>query len=63
MNKKQKTAIFKFKEKLKLDAIKDKEKTDIKKMTKEEIIHFELTTGIPVMYDYKNGKFEKKTNL
>ena len=36
---------------------------DLDKMTKEEIIHFELTTGIPVMYDYKNGKFEKKTNL
>jgi 2,3-bisphosphoglycerate-dependent phosphoglycerate mutase len=28
-------------------------------LTKEEVLHLELATGIPVIYDFSNGKFTK----
>lgn len=31
-------------------------------LTEDEVVHLELATGLPVIYDYSNGKFNKQTS-
>lgn len=33
------------------------------KLSHEEVLHLEIPTGLPIIYDYDNGKFTKETSI
>lgn len=34
---------------------------DLDKLTKEQVVQLEIPTGVPIIYDYSNGKFTKES--